>query len=359
MSRILASKTNRAFYQTVFAGFIAIIIVFFLSLKVYRLSGLYLSVLIHKIINVCGCADMAQFLSMHPIFFGAVILLGIGIGIFILRSSHKLIKSVSQTKKYIAHYLSFAGKEHSVKLKAAIKTLDLDGKRIIEISNPEPVVFCFGVWRPKICVSRALIGILDKDELEAVLAHEAQHMASYEPLKVFIVKYFRSIFFFLPGLKNSAKKYFTFSELAADEKASGSAAERFSLASAILKISEQEESRRLKSGASLSFFGSAIEERANRLSNKAYMPKFKFLDKSLVFGSAGLIFVSLLVFLIFSGSTKAFEMYSSNGCVSGDSLKNNSACDFMSHQNNLNADSGNFHGIGADNFLPNSACKLN
>lgn len=357
MSNIFALKANRAFYQTILIVIVAFAAMLFLSLKVYQLSGLYLSVLIHKIINACGCADMAQFLSMHPIIFGLVILSGIVIGIFILYSSYKLAKLTLQTKKYIAHYLSFAREEHSDKLKAEIKALDLDKERIIEIDNPHPAVFCFGFWQPKICISRALINMLDKNELKAVLIHEVQHMISYEPFKVFIVKYFHNIFFFLPGLKISAKKYMTFSELAADEKASGNSAERSCLASAILKISEQEEYRRLKSGSSLSFFSSVIEERASRLSDAAYVPKFKFLDRSLIFGSVGLISFSLLVFLIFSDSTKAIEMYDGNSCILMDSLKNNSACGLMTRESNLNAVSGNFFGLNADNFLQNIGCQ--
>lgn len=359
MSNIFASKTNNAFYQTVFTVIVAVTAMFLLSSKVYQLSGLYLSVLMHKIINACGCADMAQFFSMHPIIFGAVILFGIGIGIFIFYSLCKLAKLISRTKKYTAHYLSFAKAGHSFKLISAIKALDLDRTRIVEINKPDLAVFCFGFWRPRICISRDLIDMLDKNELRAVLLHEAQHMISYEPLKVFIVKYFRNVFFFLPGLKISAKKYITFSELAADEKASETLMARSSLASAILKISERGEYGRQNNSSSLSFFSPLIKERASRLSDAAYMPEFKFLDLRLIFGSIGLILASFLVLLIFSDSTKAFEMYNSNSCILEDRLKNNSACGFMNHQNNLNADNENFYGIDADIFPPNSACKFN
>ncbi|MDP3057600.1 MAG: M56 family metallopeptidase [bacterium] len=357
MSNIFALKTNRAFYQTILMVIIAVIAMFFLSFKTYQLSGLYINVLMHKIINACGCADMAQFLSMHPVIFGTVIFFGIGIGIFILYSLYKLVKLISQTKKYIAYYLSFAGAEHSVKLKAAIKALDLDGARIIEINNPESAVFCFGFWHPKICISRALISMLDKDELEAVLIHEAQHMISYEPFKVFIIKYFHHIFFFLPGFKISAKKYFTFSELAADEKASGNSAERSCLASAILKISEQEENLRYMTGSSLSFFTPAIEERASRLSDETYIPKLKFLDKSLIIGSLGLAAASLMFIFVFSSSTKAFEMHKIASCVAPAGSEGDLACSLISQQKNGNTSSDIFNNLDNADFHENSTCR--
>jgi len=359
MDQFFASKTKIAFYQTVSAAAVALAAIFFVSLKVYRLSGLYLELLIHKIKDACGCTDMTQFFSMHPDIFRAVILFGIGIGIFIFYSLYKLAKLILRTKKYTAHYLSFARAGHSAKLKAAIKALDLDGARIVEINDPGSVVFCFGFWRPKICISRALIDMLDVNELKAVLLHEAQHMISYEPLKVFVVKYFYNIFFFLPGLKNSSKKYITFSELAADEKASENSVERSSLASAILKISEQEEYRRLKSGSTLSFFSSAIEERANRLSDETYIPEFKFLDKSLILGSLGLAVVSLFVLFVFSNSTKAFEMHSNSGCIAPDNSKSDLFCSLAGQQNIHNINSDIFHNMDKADLRQNSICKLN
>lgn len=319
MSHIFAPKTDYAFYQTVFAIIAVAATMLWLSLRIYQLSGLYLEILIHKIIDACGCADMAHFLSMHPAIFGAVIVFGIIIGIFVFYSLYKLIKLASSTKKYAAHYLYFAEAEYSVKLKAAIKDLGLDGKRIIEINHPELTVFCFGFRHPKICISRALVCALDMGELKAVLAHERQHMISSEPLKLFIVKYFRSVFFFLPGMESCVKKYITLSELSADEKASGSAADRLKLAGAILKISGQEDSRRVNGRLSPLYSGSVIAERANRLVDETYIPKFKFLNKRLVAGSLVLAAVFLSVFAILSDSTKAFEDHNNSGCISGGS----------------------------------------
>lgn len=355
MGHIFIQKTNYAFFQTVFTVVAVLIAIVFASLKVYQISGLYLSVLMHKIKDACGCESMAQFFSMHPDIFRAVILFGIGIGIFVFYSLYKIAKLNSRTKKYIAHYLSFARTGHSVKLKAVIRELGLDKERIIEINNSDLAVFCFGFLEPKICISRELVNMLDKRELKAVLAHEAQHMNSFEPLKVFIIKYFRSIFFFLPGIKTSAKKYMLFSELAADEQASEGAAMRSSLASAILKISEQEENQS-KAGSSLSFFNSGIEERASRLSDETYIPKLKFLDKSLIVGSLGLAAASLLFIFVFSSSTKAFEMHNIASCIAPVDSEGDLACSLVSQQKNGNTSSNIFNNLGSADFHENSTC---
>ncbi len=343
MSQVFARKTNHAFYQTVLTVIIALTVMVFASLKAYQISSLYLAVLVHKIKDACGCESMAQFFAMHPNIFRAAILFGIGISVFVLCSLYKLVRFNSQTKKYVAHYLSFARAGHSAKLKAAIRLSGMDKARIVEIENCESTVFCFGFLNPKICISRALIDILEKDELKAVLAHEAQHMTAYEPLKVFIVKYFRSVFFFLPGIKTSVKKYITFSELAADEQAGGSAAAKSGLASAILKISGQEESRRQESGMSFSFFSPVIEERANRLYDEAYEPKFKFLDRSLIVGSLGLAVASVIFIFVFSTSTKAFEMHNIAGCVTPADPGSDLACTALENRQNIfNSDNANF-----------------
>jgi beta-lactamase regulating signal transducer with metallopeptidase domain len=203
-----------------------------------------------------------------------------------------------------------------------------------------------------------LIDLLEKKELEAVLAHEAQHMFSYEPLKLLIVKYFGSVFFFIPGLKTSTNKYITFSELAADERASGTVIARSKLASAILKISEQEEQQYCNNNPSLSFFSSTIYERVNRLSDETYVPKFKFLDRSLIIGSLGLAVASFVFTFVFSTSTKALEMHNIANCVTPANPQGDLACSSLEgNQNIIGSGNGNFPNINNMNLGQNLTCK--
>ena len=128
MAQTFVQKTNHAFYQTVLTAIVALAAMGFVSLKAYQASSLYLEVLLHKIKDACGCDSMAQFFAMHPDIFRAVILFAVGISVFIIYSLYKLFKLNSSTKKYIAHYMSFARARHSAKLQAAIELLGLDSE---------------------------------------------------------------------------------------------------------------------------------------------------------------------------------------------------------------------------------------
>lgn len=321
MSSIFAKKTDRAFKQVVLMIAAILVLASLAFIEIYQKSSLYLNVLMHRIAAACGCADMAQFFATHRTIYGVLMVLGSGLFIFALYSLFRLIKLSFLTRKYIAYYLFFKKSRHSVKLESALKASGIESKKVIEIDYNEAVVFCFGFLSPKICISNTLVGMLSKNELKVVLMHERRHMISYEPLKIFIAKYFEGIFFFLPGIKPSVKKYFMLSELAADEKASGSMKERSHLASAILKISEQEEY-----GVSLSFFNPAVKERVNRLSDGAYAPEFKFLDKSLITGSFGLIIAALALVFVFSNNTKAFQAHNNSGCITPTGVQSDLAC---------------------------------
>lgn len=324
MNHFFVSKTNYAFFQTVLTGLIAIVFMVFLFLQIYRFFELYLIMLIHKIKDACDCVGMIQFFSMHSSLFWVVIFFGFGISIFIFYSLYKLIKLNFLTKKYIARYLVFSKMKYSTKLKSAIKFLGLDQKKVIEINSSDLVVFCFGFLKPKICISSMLVKILKKNEIQAVLAHEAGHMASFEPLKIFFVKYLLNIFFFFPNIKESAKKYFLFSELAADQVAKGKVAGRSGLAGAFLKIIEKETNQRLKNKASLSIFNSVNQERINCLGDDFYIPKFKFLGSSLIIGFLGLLTVSLLSIFMFIDSSKAVNMHQISQCVMPSLTQNSS-----------------------------------
>ena len=80
--------------------------------------------------------------------------------------------------------------------------------------------------------------LVDDDELEAVLAHEAHHRRRRDPLRIAVARVFGHAFFFLPILRRLSDRYCAMAELAADDAAvrtapGGSA----TLASALLSFS--------------------------------------------------------------------------------------------------------------------------
>jgi len=157
-----------------------------------------------------------------------------------------------------------------------------------------------------------------------VLLHEKHHMESFEPLKYFIVMYLENVFFILPGIKKMAKKYFTFSELSADEAASRIPRGRSKLAGAMFKISEN--------GLSGNMPSPAIFERVNRLADVAYMPNFMSLGKSFAVCVVIFIFMSIYTFSILSKSTEAYEMHSEGTCARNGEKQYDFAGSLMSDQ---------------------------
>ncbi|MBI5071454.1 M56 family metallopeptidase [Candidatus Falkowbacteria bacterium] len=317
MERIFSEKSNIVFKQIIFLIIAASGALFFLFFEIYQKAYLYAGVLIHKIKTACGCTEMSQLIAMHPWIFGALAILSLAVFAFLIYSVYKLVRSIIQTRKFSAKYLINKKSKHSSKVERAILNLNLDKGRIVEIRGSRLVVFCFGLWRPKTCISSGLVKILRKDELEAVLLHEHHHAISREPMKLFIIKYSQNILFFLPGFKTLIKKYFTFSELAADELATDNFKSRSKLSRAIFKISEREEKQLFRESLSLSFFSSVISERVNRLSDDSYMPKFKLWRKRFILGLCSVTLALLTMFVFLSDSSKAFAMHNNGSCVSG------------------------------------------
>ena len=87
MSSIFAQKTNRAFNQLILAITAIAGLIFFVFSEIYQTISLYLGLLAHKIIASCGCADMAQFLSVHQTIAGLAVIAGSGAAVFVFYSA--------------------------------------------------------------------------------------------------------------------------------------------------------------------------------------------------------------------------------------------------------------------------------
>lgn len=314
MKRIFENKSNGVFREIVFIIASVFGLLSFFVFNISQKAYLYADILIHKFKTNCGCAEMTQLFTMHPFIFGAVAASVALIIAFVSFFVYKLIKLIVQTRKFSKQYLIHVKHKHSLKLRQIISNLNFDKKRIVEVRDSRPVVFCFGLLRPKVCISNGLVKILSKDELTAVLLHEHSHMIANEPLKLFIIKLFYSVFFFLPGIKTYVNKYVTFSELAADELATNNFTDRSKLAKAIFKISAEEEKHLLRSELALSFFTSTIAERVNKLSDSNYVPKFRMLGKEFLLRLCSVVFMVLFTFIFLSDSTKALAMHNNGGC---------------------------------------------
>ena len=104
--------------------------------------------------------------------------------------------------------------------------------RVVEgLPNP---AFTAGWWRPLVFVASDLPMRLSREELEAVLAHEAAHVRRRDPLRLFLLRFLAAVLFWLPAIRRLAEDLADEAEIAADD-----AAARFMalpLASAILRM---------------------------------------------------------------------------------------------------------------------------
>jgi Zn-dependent protease with chaperone function len=87
------------------------------------------------------------------------------------------------------------------------------------VADDVPRAFCAGLLRPRIYVSRGALRILGRDELRAVVAHEACHRARRDPLRLALVDVLGDAAFFLPAVRRLGVRYRAMAELAADEAA--------------------------------------------------------------------------------------------------------------------------------------------
>ena len=119
-------------------------------------------------------------------------------------------------------------------LAALARSLGLQNRLVVVGDNIRYAVTA-GLIRPRVFISTALVGLLEPDELEAVLRHEAHHLRHRDPLRHLLGRAARRALFFAPIVPNLWDRYLAAAELAAD----GAAIEahgRLPLARALLKL---------------------------------------------------------------------------------------------------------------------------
>lgn len=94
-----------------------------------------------------------------------------------------------------------------------------DHPAVSVIDSGMPLAFCAGWVRPRIFVSSAAIEQLSEDELRAVLAHEQQHRALRDPLRLAVGRVLCQALFFLPVLRPLHDRYGEVAEMTADAAA--------------------------------------------------------------------------------------------------------------------------------------------
>jgi hypothetical protein len=113
----------------------------------------------------------------------------------------------------------------------------LDGRAVRIVRSRCPEAFCVGLLRPRVYVSDAALALLGRDELRAVLAHEACHAARRDPLRLLVARTLAGVFWFVPQVSVLGRRQEALAELAADAGAARQVGAR-SLAAALLAFDE-------------------------------------------------------------------------------------------------------------------------
>lgn len=294
----LQRKANQTFYQILGIGLVFLTVVLFLSANLYSKLSLVSKSFMGKVESICGCASYLSFAD-HPFIFVGLIFLGLAVVGFFIFTVFKIIRFKNSTAKFIKANLKNKKQSLSSRLKREVQSIGLKGQ-VVEINSSRAIVFCFGMLKPKICISSGLIKKLSVKELRAVLMHEHSHLIVHEPLKLFIVKIMAKVLFFIPGLKLLTTQYLTLSELAADQRATYDFQDKVPLAKALYKAIKSSENLNIKNNLALSFFSMITEERVNKLADDKYVPKFKFFTAKLSFGVLLILLSPVLFNMLFS-----------------------------------------------------------
>ncbi|MCA0991306.1 M56 family metallopeptidase [Guptibacillus hwajinpoensis] len=135
--------------------------------------------------------------------------------------------------------------------------------QITVITSEEPIALTYGLIKPKIVVSTALVNMLTEEELRAVICHEQFHQQHRDPLKKFLITLFVTALWYVPILKWVSKHYQTLREIEADKFAMLQTNNMLDLSSALLKLLKNE--YRQRHAFAVSFADTSVNDRIQHI----------------------------------------------------------------------------------------------
>lgn len=169
-------------------------------------------------------------LTVHLLSYSLLLLILVGAA----TGARALFVGRNRTERFLGRYLVRRAGDRGT-LEGLADRVGLGG-RIDLVHVDEPRCFCYGLVRPRVCVTTGLVALLDESEQEAVLRHEAYHIRNYDPLKLALGRALVSAFFFVPALRDLYEHYRLHVELLADKQAIRQMRQAQSLAAALDKL---------------------------------------------------------------------------------------------------------------------------
>jgi Zn-dependent protease with chaperone function len=121
-------------------------------------------------------------------------------------------------------------------LPALARALGIRPPPVALLDRDQPVLFCTGVRRHTVVVSRGAVRLLDREELRAALAHELAHLSRHDPGASWAVMAARALMFFNPAFQVLSRALARDAESLADERAAEACGDRLALASGLIKL---------------------------------------------------------------------------------------------------------------------------
>lgn len=191
----------------------------------------------------------------------------------------------------------------SYKLHKLLKKLDLNEKTHI-VKSDKPFAYCFAIKNPKIYLSTAMISLMNKKELEAILLHEKYHLDNKDTLTMLIASVCQSLFLFFPLLSDLLNNYRIEREIKADQNAINKLGSSQPIISVLKKLLIQPS--QIRSFAPAIADGNTLEPRIKALMKK----RFKFRKFGIINIFLSLVSVSILLFIILT-PVHAIEIHES------------------------------------------------
>lgn len=197
-----------------------------------------------------------------PLFIASVIFA-------VARAALSLVASRRFIKKY-----GFADRQEHVRLFSILNPLcrraGIDIPEVVVTPNLFARAFTFGYRRPVIVLSSGLIGGLDDEELETVLAHELGHIVRGDSLFNWIMVFLRDIMFFTPLIFFIFRDYTSEKEKASDDYAIMLTNKPMAFAQALIKVWRMSRGNLIEEVVSFPGFVShagILDQRVERLVN--------------------------------------------------------------------------------------------
>jgi len=215
-------------------------------------------------VTCCGSICSKCFFTLHTV---TMILPWVCVAILFIglcKAIYKTLVMLSWNYRFISP-LTTISLETYPKLKKILPAMHLSEQLVLLDNNSLHCAFTLGLWKPKVYLSTGICSYLTRKELLAVILHEAYHKKNQDPLKLFVIRVFYELNFFLPINRYLLDQFSSASEKAADDSAINFSREPLELASALVKLSKSNTISFLNSSAAFSRGQNVVEDRLRRL----------------------------------------------------------------------------------------------